>query len=249
MAKKIRADQLLHQLGLAESREKAKRLIMAGQVLIERDGARTPVDKPGQQLDPETELAVKGGKQWVSRGAHKLLTAIDEFGIDPTGKVCLDAGASTGGFTHVLLEHGAERVYAVDVGYGQLDQRLRTDPRVVNRERVNLRLAEDDLIPEPVDLVVADVSFISLTKVMPPCDRFLRPGGEVAALVKPQFEVGPGQTDKGVVRDEALRRQAVDSVVDFLVRELGWEFQGEVPSRLKGPKGNQEYIVYLKKPA
>lgn len=248
MPKKIRADQLLHQLGLAESREKAKRLIMAGQVFIEHGGATVPVDKPGQQLAPETGLMVKGGDRWVSRGAYKLLTAIEEFGLDPTGKVCLDAGASTGGFTDVLLQHGAAKVYAVDVGYGQLDQKLRTDPRVVNMERVNLRLAPDDLIPELVDLVVADVSFISLTKVMEPCNRFLKPGGEVAALVKPQFEVGPGQTDKGVVRDEGLRRQAVDGVVSFLVGQLGLEFLGEVPSKLKGPKGNQEYIVYLRKP-
>ncbi|MBU1003296.1 MAG: TlyA family RNA methyltransferase [Proteobacteria bacterium] len=248
MPKKIRADQLLHQLGLAESREKAKRLIMAGQVFIEHDGTRVPVDKPGQQLALETELAVKGGQRWVSRGAYKLLTAIEEFGLDPTGKICLDAGASTGGFTDVLLQYGAAKVYAVDVGYGQLDQKLRTDPRVVNMERVNMRLAQDDLIPELVDLVVADVSFISLTKIMEPCNRFLRPGGEVAALVKPQFEVGPGQTDKGVVRDEDLRRQAVDGVVNYLVGTLGLEFVGEVPSKLKGPKGNQEYIVYLRKP-
>ncbi|BBD07937.1 TlyA family RNA methyltransferase [Desulfovibrio ferrophilus] len=248
MPKKIRADHLLHQLGLAESREKAKRLIMARQVFLERDGNKVPVEKPGQQLSPESELSVKGGRRWVSRGAHKLLTAIEEFGLDPTGKTCLDAGASTGGFTDVLLEHGATRVYAVDVGYGQLDQKLRTDPRVVNMERVNLRLAPDDLIPELVDLVVADVSFISLTKIMPPCNRFLRPGGEVAALVKPQFEVGPGQTVKGVVKDESLRRGAVDKVVHFLVSELGLEFVGEVPSKLKGPKGNQEYIVYLRKP-
>ncbi|WP_461211108.1 TlyA family RNA methyltransferase [Desulfocurvus sp. DL9XJH121] len=248
MAKKIRADQLVYDLGLAESREKAKRLIMAGQVNMDRDGSMVRVDKPGQQLSPGTHLEVEGGRRWVSRGAHKLLTAIEAWGIDPTGKVCLDAGASTGGFTHVLLEYGAERVYAVDVGYGQLDASLRGDPRVVNLERTNLRTATEDLIPEPVDLVVADVSFISLTLVMPPCMRFLRPGGEVAALVKPQFEVGPGGTVKGVVRDEALRRETVDRVTGFLVEELGLEFVGEVPSKIKGPKGNQEYIVYLRKP-
>lgn len=247
MPKKIRADQLVHDLGLAESREKAKRLIMAGQVSMERGGSMVRVDKPGQQLDPETHIEVAGGRKWVSRGAHKLLTAIEEWGIDPSGMVCLDAGASTGGFTDVLLKHGAARVYAVDVGYGQLDATLRDDPRVVNLERTNLRTAPPDLIPEPVDLVVADVSFISLTKVMPPCMAFLRPGGHVAALVKPQFEVGPGRTVKGVVRDEQLRREAVDTVVDFLVTRLPLDFLGEVPSKIKGPKGNQEYIVYLRR--
>lgn len=248
MAARIRADQLVYDQGLAESREKAKRLIMAGLVRMERGGTLVRVDKPGQQLSPDTVLEVEGGRRWVSRGAHKLLTAIEAWGLDPEGMVCLDAGASTGGFTQVLLEHGAARVYAVDVGYGQLDASLRDDPRVVNLERTNLRIAPPDLIPEPVDLVTADVSFISLTKVMPPCVGFLRPGGEIAALVKPQFEVGPGRTDKGVVRDEALRREAVDTVVAFLVRELGLEFLGEAPSRIKGPKGNQEYIVHLRKP-
>lgn len=248
MAKKIRADQLVHDLGLAESREKAKRLIMAGQVSMDRGGSMVRVDKPGQQVAPDTHIEVAGGRKWVSRGAHKLLTAIEEWGIDPTGMVCLDAGASTGGFTDVLLKHGAERVYAVDVGYGQLDAILRDHPQVVNLERTNLRIAPPDLIPEPVDMVVADVSFISLTKIMPPCMAWLRPGGFVAALVKPQFEVGPGGTIKGVVRDEKKRREAVDKVVHFLVTELGLEFIGEVPSKIKGPKGNQEYIVHLRRP-
>lgn len=247
MAKKMRADQLLHQLGLADSREKAKRLIMARKVFMDRAGNMVPVDKPGQQVLPDTHMEVKGGSRFVSRGGYKLLTAIEEFGIDPAGKVCLDAGASTGGFTDCLLQHGASKVYAVDVGYGQLDQKFREHDQVVNMERVNLRIAPDDLIPELVDMVVADVSFISLTKVMSPCVRFLKQGGEIAALVKPQFEVGPGQTDKGVVRDEKLQRRTVDEVVNFLVNELGLEFIGEVPSKIKGPKGNQEYIVYLRK--
>ena len=248
MPKKIRADQLLFQQGLCDSREKAKRLIMAGQVSMEQGGQMVSVPKPGHQLYEDVQLEIAGGRRFVSRGAYKLLTAIEAFGIDPAGMVCLDAGASTGGFTDCLLQHGAARVYAVDVGYGQLDQSLREHPQVVNLERTNLRIAPDDLIGELVDLIVADVSFISLTKVMGPCLRFLRPGGHVAALVKPQFEVGPGQTVKGVVRDEALQRSAVDGVVGFLTRELGLEFLGEVPSKIKGPKGNQEYIVYLKKP-
>ncbi len=249
MPKKIRADQLLFQQGLVDSREKAKRLIMAGQVRMEQGAQMVPVPKPGHQLYEDAVLEIEGGRRFVSRGAYKLLTAIEAFGIDPTGLVCLDAGASTGGFTDCLLQHGAARVYAVDVGYGQLDQSLRQHPQVVNLERTNLRLAPPELIPEPVDLVVADVSFISLTKVMGPCMAFLRPGGHVAALVKPQFEVGPGQTVKGVVKDEALRRWAVDEVLGYLTGELGLEFLGEVPSKIKGPKGNQEYIVYLRRPA
>lgn len=246
--KKMRADQLLFQQGLAESREKAKRLIMAGQVYLESDGRKEPVKKAGQQVTEEDTLSVKGSKQYVSRGAYKLLTAIEHFGLTCENKVALDVGASTGGFTDCLLQHGAKRVYAVDVGYGQLDARLRDDERVINMERVNMRLAPDDLIPESVDMIVADVSFISLTKVMAPSVRFLKPGGEVAALVKPQFEVGSGQTDKGVVRDERLRQWAVDKVVHDLVVDHGLEFIGSIPSKIKGPKGNQEYIVYLRRP-
>ncbi|NJB67013.1 23S rRNA (cytidine1920-2'-O)/16S rRNA (cytidine1409-2'-O)-methyltransferase [Desulfobaculum xiamenense] len=249
MAKnRIRADQLLYEQGLVESKEKAERLIMAGQVFVERVGCREPVTKPGQQLSQDDELSLKGVERFVSRGAYKLLTAIEHFGLSCEGKVALDVGASTGGFTDCLLQHGASRVYAVDVGYGQLDSRLRNDPRVVNLERTNMRLAPDDLLPEQVDMIVADVSFISLTKVMEPSLRFLKPGGEVAALVKPQFEVAPGQTDKGVVRDENLRQQTVDMVVHYLVNEHGMEFIGVIPSRIKGPKGNQEYIIYLRRP-
>lgn len=247
MAKKFRADQLIHQQGLAESREKAKRLIMAGKVHFMERGQKTPVSKPGQQFPEDTEFTVPEDTRFVSRGAHKLLTAIETFDIDCAEKVALDAGASTGGFTDCLLQHGATRVYAVDVGYGQLHERLRTDERVVNIERTNLRHAEPDLIPEPVDMVVADVSFISLTKIMPACMRFLRDGGEVVTLIKPQFEVGPGQTDKGVVRDEELRDRVVREVLDFLLTKLHLECLGVVPSKILGPKGNQEYLAYLKK--
>jgi 23S rRNA (cytidine1920-2'-O)/16S rRNA (cytidine1409-2'-O)-methyltransferase len=247
MARKQRADHLLAASGLAESREKAKRLIMAGQVHYLDRGQKVPVSKPGQQLDEATEFVVPDDDGFVSRGAHKLLTAIDAFGIDFAGKVALDAGASTGGFTDCMLQHGAARVYAADVGYGQLHEKLRRDARVINLERTNVRHAGPDLIPEPVDVVVADVSFISLTKVLPACMRFLRPGGEVVALIKPQFEVGPGQTDKGVVRDEALRQQAVDAVTGFCRDELGLSLAGVVPSSILGPKGNQEYLAYMKR--
>jgi 23S rRNA (cytidine1920-2'-O)/16S rRNA (cytidine1409-2'-O)-methyltransferase len=244
---KVRADQLLADKGLAESREKAKRLIMAGQVFVAGRSGLERVDKPGRFLDPAAELTLKSRERFVSRGGHKLQTALDRFALDVRGKVALDAGASTGGFTDCLLQAGAARVYAVDVGHGQLHEKLRADERVINLERVNLRLAEAGLIPEPVDLVVADVSFISLKLVLPPCLRFLKPGGEVVALVKPQFELGPGQAPKGVVRDEGLRQQAVDAVVAFARDELGLVLAGCEPSAVLGPKGNQEYLAWFKR--
>lgn len=246
--KKIRADQRLYELGLAESAEKATRLVMAGLVYEERKGQQVRIEKPGQQVSAESFLEVKGMKRFVSRGAYKLLTAIDQFGISCEGKVALDVGASTGGFTDCLLQHGASRVYAVDVGYGQLDGSLRNDPRVVNLERTNMRLAQDDLIPELVDMIVADVSFISLLKVIAPSMRFLKPGGEIAVLIKPQFEVSSDQTVKGVVRDDALRKETVARVIGDLERVCGLEFIGEIPSQIKGPKGNQEHIVYMRRP-
>jgi 23S rRNA (cytidine1920-2'-O)/16S rRNA (cytidine1409-2'-O)-methyltransferase len=247
MAKKERADQLIHEAGLAESREKAKRLVMAGQVYLLRNGVPEPVQKPGQKLDLETEFEVRGVERFVSRGAYKLLTAIEHFGITVEGLVALDAGASTGGFTDCLLQHGALRVYAADVGYGQLHEKLRQDPRVINLERTNLRLATPDLIPEPVDVVVADVSFISLTLILPPCVQFMRDGGVLAVLIKPQFELGPDRTDKGVVRDPELHQEAIDKVCSFAREQLGLTIEGVVPSSIKGPKGNQEFIAYMKK--
>ena len=243
---KVRADQLLADLGLAESRERAKRLIMAGQVFEEKNGTRVPVDKPGQLLAAHCQLYIKESERFVSRGAYKLLTALTHFSLDVSGFVVLDAGASTGGFTDCLLQHGAARVYAVDVGYGQLHPRLRGDSRVVCLERVNLRLAPPELIPEPVDLVVADVSFISLKMILPPCLQWLKPGGHIVALIKPQFELGPAGTDRGVVRDEADRQRAVDDVLAFARDTLGLEALGVVPAQIKGPKGNQEYLAYFR---
>ena len=247
MAKKQRADALLALGGYAESREKAKRLIMAGKVHYIDRGQKTPVTKPGQQFNPDTEFTVPDDDRFVSRGAYKLLTAIEAFDLDFNGAVALDAGASTGGFTDCLLQHGAVRVYAADVGYGQLHEKLRQDERVVNLERTNVRHAEPDLIPEPVDAVVADVSFISLTKILPACMQFLTPGGQLVVLIKPQFEVGPGQTDKGVVRDETLRQKAVDDVTRFCREELGLTVEGVVPSKILGPKGNQEYLAHMRR--
>ncbi|MDR2160783.1 MAG: TlyA family RNA methyltransferase [Desulfovibrio sp.] len=244
MKKKERADQVAHELGLAESREQARRLIMAGRLFL--DGGRGEpllVDKPGRMIAPDAPLLLLAKEPFVSRGAYKLLTALEYFSLDVAGLVALDAGASTGGFTDCLLQRGARRVYAVDVGRAQLHERLRGDGRVICLEGVNLRLAPEALIPEPVDVVTADVSFISLTLILPPCLRWLKPGGLVAALIKPQFETGPGGARGGVVRDPELRQAAVDKVLDFARGELPLEAIGVVPAALKGPKGNQEYMA------
>ena len=256
---KERADELVFRQGLAESREMAKRLIMAGKVAFDdtppsgvapvaADRPVVKVDKPGHKLPAETRFRLVGVERFVSRGAYKLLTAIETFHLDVTDLVGLDAGASTGGFTDCLLQHGARRVYAVDVGHDQLHERLRRDPRVISMEGVNLRTAPADLLPEPVDILVADVSFISLTLILPPCVRWLKAGGLVAVLVKPQFELGPQQTDRGVVRDEGLRQAAVDKV-RLCCQTLGLREMGVVPSAIKGPKGNDEYILCLRKDA
>ncbi len=242
-----RADVILADQGLAESREKAKRLIMAGQVFLLRDENRIPVAKPGQQVPREARLEVKEPERFVSRGGYKLLTALEHFGLDVNGVVALDAGASTGGFTDCLLQFGAARVYAVDVGHGQLHWKLTQDPRVINMERVNLRHAAPDLLPEMVDLVVADCSFISLRLILPPCLQFLKDGGQVLALVKPQFELGPEHAVKGVVRSEEMQLKAVAEVQAFACEELGLHCLGAVAAGIKGPKGNQEYLLHLRR--
>lgn len=242
---KIRADQLLVEQGLAESRERAKRLVMAGLVFLETNGRQERLDKPGRMLPASAVLSLAQPERFVSRGAYKLLSALEHFQLAITGLTALDVGASTGGFTDCLLQHGAARVYAVDVGKSQLHEKLRADPRVVSLEGVNFRLAGPDLLPERVDLAVVDVSFISLTKVLPAVRQFLKPGACIVALVKPQFELGPGQTDKGVVRDESLRQLAVQ-LVEGAARELGLTPSGLVPAGVKGPKGNQEYLLLLR---
>jgi len=236
-----RADQLLVERGLAATRTEAQRLVMAGRVLTGRD---TPVRKPGQALAEDAPLSVTPADDYVSRGAHKLLAALDAFHPDLADTVALDVGASTGGFTEVLLRHGARRVYAVDVGYGQLHYRLRQDPRVVCLEKVNARVLSADLVPEPIDVLTADVSFISLTKVLPPCKPLLRRGAWVFALVKPQFESERQDVGKGgVVRDEAIRQRCVEKVCAFARAGLGWTAVGVVPSPITGPKGNQEFVA------
>jgi 23S rRNA (cytidine1920-2'-O)/16S rRNA (cytidine1409-2'-O)-methyltransferase len=238
---------VLAEQGLVESREKAKRLIMAGQVLLVQGEAKTPVAKPGQPVPRSACLEVRESERFVSRGGYKLLTALEHFGLDVIGMTALDAGASTGGFTDCLLQFGAARVYAVDVGHGQLHWKLVQDDRVVNLERVNLRHAAPDLLPEQVDLVVADCSFISLRLILLPCLQFLKDGGHVLALVKPQFELGPEHAVKGVVRSEELQLRAVAEVQEFARDALGLTVLGVVPAGIKGPKGNQEYLLHLRR--
>ena len=213
---------------------------MAGQVLV--SGA--PAQKAALQVSPEDEVSLKEKDHpYVSRGGLKLAHGLDHFSLDPKGLCCLDIGASTGGFTDVLLQRGAARVVAVDVGYGQLDWKLRNDPRVAVLERTNARYLEPDQVRGPVQAVVSDASFISLTLVLPPALGMLEPGGWLAALVKPQFEVGREKVGKGgVVRDQADRDWAVDKIRSFAERS-GLRVMGAVPSPIKGPKGNQEYIL------
>ncbi|MFZ5447458.1 MAG: TlyA family RNA methyltransferase [Thermodesulfobacteriota bacterium] len=238
---KIRLDQLLVIQGLAKSRAQAQALILAGRVQVE--GLASP--KAGSLVPEKAQVTLKDVSPFVSRGGEKLAGALDHFQAIPQGKVALDVGASTGGFTHCLLSRGARRVYAVDVGYGQLDPTLRNDPRVVALERVNIRYLPKEVIPDPIDFVTLDLSFISLTLVLPKIKEFLRPGGEILALVKPQFEVGKGQVGKGgVVRDPHLQREAVQRVAASAAA-LGFTVSPAFPSPLKGPKGNQEYFLYL----
>jgi 23S rRNA (cytidine1920-2'-O)/16S rRNA (cytidine1409-2'-O)-methyltransferase len=227
--------------GLARSRTQAQALILAGRVVVE--GLAVP--KAGALVPNVARVTLKEAAPFVSRGGEKLAGALDHFQVSPAGQVALDAGASTGGFTHVLLTRGAQKVYAVDVGYGQLDVTLRHDPRVVVLERRNLRRLPAAAVPEPIDLATLDLSFISLTLVLPKIKKFLRPGGAVLALVKPQFEVGKGQVGKGgVVRDPGLQRAAVQKVA-AAAADLGFQVSPAYPSPLKGPKGNQEYFLYL----
>lgn len=248
MSVRIRADQLVFQQGLAESREKARSLIMAGRVCIASPVHFNGLLKPGHLFSSETRFELIPGKDFVSRGAHKLATILDGFDIDVSGLVCVDAGASTGGFTDCLLQRGAEKVYAIDVGRNQLHENLRKDNRVISMEGINLRYAKPDLIPEKVDFLTGDVSFISLTLILPPCTAWLKPNALVALLIKPQFELDPKRVHKGVVRDEEDRQQAIDKVVGFCQRELGFRLQGVLPAKIRGPKGNQEYMALFRGP-
>jgi 23S rRNA (cytidine1920-2'-O)/16S rRNA (cytidine1409-2'-O)-methyltransferase len=240
-ADRQRLDVALATRGLAPSREKAARLILAGSVLV--DGRR--VDKVGALVGRDARLVVEAPPRFVSRGGEKLAHALDVFGVDPRGLVCLDVGASTGGFTDCLLERGASRVYAVDVGHGQLDAKLRADGRVVVMERTNARrLLPDAFAPRP-QLATVDVSFISLEKVLPTVLAALTADGQVVALVKPQFEVGKGRVDRGgVVRDIAERRSVLGRVARFAIL-AGAHIRGVTASPLRGPKGNREFFLWI----
>jgi len=244
MAKR-RLDALLVERGLAETRSKAQALVMAGLVA---SGERR-LDKPGVMLEADTPLAVKGREHpWVSRGGIKLAHGLDHFHVDPAGCICLDIGASTGGFTDVLLQRGAARVHAVDVGYGQFAAKLRADPRVVVHERVNARNLSRAEVPEPVDLIVCDASFIGLRTVLPAPLALAAPRAILIALVKPQFEVGKGRVGKGgVVRDPALHREVCEAIAVWLGEQAGWHVEGIAESPIRGPEGNLEFLICARK--
>lgn len=237
----MRADLLLVERGLAPSRARAQALIMAGKVY---SGTKR-IDKPGQSLAEDAALTLKGEDHpWVSRGGLKLVHGLDHFGIDPKGCTALDIGASTGGFTDVLLSRDAAKVYAVDVGHGQFDWKLRNDARVILLERTNARYLSAEHIPEPVDLIVCDASFIGLETILPAPMALAAPGASLIALIKPQFEVGKGVVGKGgVVRDSALHEQVCERIAAWMGEQPGWSVVGITPSPITGPQGNVEFLI------
>jgi 23S rRNA (cytidine1920-2'-O)/16S rRNA (cytidine1409-2'-O)-methyltransferase len=241
MMQKTRLDILLVDRGLAESRQKAQSLIMAGQVLVDDH----VVDKPGKRVPEDVHVTVREGLQYVSRGGIKLEHALSRFRVDVTEKIVADVGASTGGFTDCLLQQGARRVYAIDVGYGQLAWRLRQDPRVVVLERTNIRHLHS--LPDPIEVGTVDVAFISLSLVFPPVMELLQPEGEIVALVKPQFEAGREQVGRGgVVKDPDVHRAVLEKVATSAMA-AGLRVRGLVPSPIKGPSGNLEFFLHLSK--
>ncbi|MGH2467197.1 MAG: TlyA family RNA methyltransferase [Candidatus Limnocylindrales bacterium] len=252
MRGRIRLDQLVIERGLAETRARAAALLLAGHVRVGSGDAARLDRKPGDLVASDTPLSLRRQAPFVSRGGEKLAAALDAFGVDPRDRVCLDVGASTGGFTDCLLQRGARRVYALDVGRGQLAVALRADPRVIALERTHarrLRPSDPDhlALPEAPSLIVADVSFIRLSGLLPAIVAPLAPGGEVVALVKPQFEAEPGEVQRGVVRDPAVHRAAVARVA-AAAQELGLAVAGEVTSPLLGPAGNREWFLRLRAP-
>jgi 23S rRNA (cytidine1920-2'-O)/16S rRNA (cytidine1409-2'-O)-methyltransferase len=243
MRKRLRLDQLLVGRGLFPSREQARRAILAGEISV----ATRIADKPSELFDEQTEIEVKPTRKYVGRGALKLESALERFDIDVHRKTALDIGASTGGFTDCLLQRGAERIYAVDVGYGQLDWKLRTDPRVIVLEKTNARFLTRDQVQELVDICVIDVSFISLTLILPNALALLKPDGVILALIKPQFELQRQDVGKGgIVRDPLLHQKAQDKIVAF-VDDLGHVVAGIAPSAIKGADGNQEFFACIRK--
>jgi 23S rRNA (cytidine1920-2'-O)/16S rRNA (cytidine1409-2'-O)-methyltransferase len=244
-ASKQRVDKLLVDRGLVETRAKAQALIMAGKVY---SGDRR-VAKAGDTLPEDAPLELKGQDHpWVSRGGLKLVHALREFSLDPTGAIAIDVGASTGGFTDVLLAHGAAKVYAIDVGHGQLAWKLRNDPRVVVLERTNARHLTTQQIPEPVDWIVCDASFIGLEVVLPAALALAKPQAFAVALIKPQFEVGPNRVGKGgVVRDPALHQEVCERIRAWFTRQPGWSVIGLTESPILGPEGNKEFLIAARK--
>ena len=244
---KRRLDQLLIDRGLVESRAKAQALVLAGKVF----SGEKRLDKPGTPLPVDTALEVRGEDHpWVSRGGVKLAHALGHFGLSPAGRVCLDIGASTGGFTDVLLAHGAARVHAVDVGHGQLAWKLRQDTRVVVHEKTNARFLTAREIPDPIGALVCDVSFIGLATVLPAPLALCAPGAWAVALIKPQFEVGPGAVGKGgVVREVAQHRAVVARIVAWFAHQPGWSVLGTTESPITGPEGNREFLIAARRSA
>jgi 23S rRNA (cytidine1920-2'-O)/16S rRNA (cytidine1409-2'-O)-methyltransferase len=243
MPKKLRLDQLLVGRGFFPSREKARRAILAGEISV----ATRVVDKPSELLDERVSIAIKPTRKYVGRGGLKLESALDRFHIDLQGKTALDIGASTGGFTDCMLQRGAEKVYAIDVGYGQLDWKLRNDPRVIVLEKTNARFLTRDQVQELADICVIDVSFISLTLILPNAVALLKPDGVILALIKPQFELQRSEVRKGgIVRDPLLHQKAQDKIVAF-VNDLGHVVAGIAPAAIKGADGNQEFFACIRK--
>lgn len=242
---KTRADQLLVDRGLVDTRVRAQALILAGLVFT----GEMRVAKAGDMLAEDAPLAVRGQEHpWVSRGGLKLDHAIDHFSLSPTGRICLDIGASTGGFTDVLLTHGASRVHAVDVGHGQLAWKLRSDPRVVVHEKVNARTLTSELVPDPIGVLVCDASFIGLRTVLPASLGLCISGAWAVALIKPQFEAERGQVGaKGVVRDPAVHDQVCAMIQDWWAALPGWTVTGIEPSPITGPEGNREFLIAARK--
>ena len=242
-ALKQRLDTLLVARGCFESREKAQRAVMAGEVIV----AGHRVDKPGARVPEDAEITVKQGLRYVSRGGLKLEAALAAFGVDPTGALCLDIGASTGGFTDCLLQHGAARVCAIDVGHSQMDWKIRSDPRVDVREKLNARYLSRADIPEAPAICTIDVSFISLTLIVPPAIEVLSPTGVILALIKPQFELGKDEVGKGgIVRDPAAHDAAVGKIRDFVTGTAGRQWVGVIESPILGGEGNKEFLACLR---
>lgn len=240
---KVRIDALIVSRGLIESREQAQRLILAGEV----SSNGQILSKPGTKVSDDIPLDIKNKPKYVGRGGFKLEGALDAFLVNPEGKVCLDIGSSTGGFTDCLLQRGAIRVHAVDVGTNQLVWKLRNDPRVIVKEQFNARYMTEEDLGEKVELIVSDVSFISLTKILPAAFGVLAPGGEIVCLVKPQFELQPADIGPGgIVRDPALHQRAVDKIKSFVVNDLQRTWIDCTPSQITGTDGNQEFLAWLK---